>query len=141
MTLRSIAIALLIAFWLPIGAGADSLIANGVPWADLADVETVEVLTQDEDGESRETVIWLIVVDGEGYIRTGGTSWGDNVARDPNIALRIEETEYRVQAEFVEDDALRETITAAFREKYGWSDAMISPIRGSRPRIMHLLPR
>jgi hypothetical protein len=98
-------------------------------------------VTHDEDGDVRDTKVWLAVVDGQGYIRTGGTIWGDNVERDPQLVLRIEAREYPLRAEFVEDDALRERIVATFREKYGWTDGAMNVIRGSRPRIMRLRPR
>ncbi len=107
-------------------------------WSQHAEVDTIYVLTQDEDGDPRETKIWLLVVDGEPYIRTGGSTWGDNVEREPEIALRIGEQEIPVRADFVEEDAQREAVAAAFREKYGGIDWWISWIRGPRPRIMHL---
>ena len=110
-------------------------------WSDVAAVEEVEVLTHDEDGELRETTIWLAVVDGDGFVRTGGSSWGKNLQRDPSLVLRIEGAEYPLRAEFVEDDGLRDRITDTFREKYGFSDWLITPIRGSRPMIMRMLPR
>jgi hypothetical protein len=110
-------------------------------WDALADVETIEVITHDEDGEPRETKIWLAVLDGQGFIRTGGSSWGKNVKRDPDVVLRIEGTEYPLRVEFIEDEGLRERVSAEFREKYGWSDALISQIRGSNPDIMHMIAR
>ncbi len=118
-----------------------SLAAAAPDWNALAEVEEIEVVTVDEDGDVRETTIWLIVVDGQGYIRTGGTRWGDNVERDPNVTLRIEGSEYPLRAEFVEEDAQRERIVVAFREKYGWSDAFIAIFRGSRPKIMRMVDR
>lgn len=120
-----------LACWLPLAAGAEP--------ADYADLDTVVVVTQDEDGDARETTIWITVVDDTAYIRTGGSTWGDNVVRDPSLTLRTESGEQAYTAEFVEDDPLRERITASFREKYGFSDSMISWIRGSRPKIMRLV--
>jgi len=122
--------------------GAVAVGAAELDWNSVADVEEVRVLTTNEDGTPRETTIWLAVVDGRGYIRTGGwTKWGDNVARNPDIALRIGDTEHSLRASFVEDEALRERIVAAFREKYGWSDGFLDVFRGSKPRIMQLDPR
>ena len=120
----------------PIAASADA-----PDWVAVADVRVVNVVTHDEEGDARDTKVWLAVVDGQGYIRTGGTTWGDNVERDPLLVLRVEGTEYPLRAEFVEDDTLRERIVASFREKYGWTDGALNFIRGSRPRIMRLLPR
>ena len=63
-------------------------------------------MTSKEDGSERETKVWLVVVDGQGYIRTSqGTTWGGNVERNPDIALRIEGSEYPLRAVFVEDAA------------------------------------
>ena len=120
------------------GTGASA----GMPdWGAVADVETVEVVTTDEDGSSRETTVWLLVQEGEAYLRTGNTSWGDNVVRTGRLILRIGENEMPLRVEFVEDEAARERLTQGFREKYGWSDAMLGWIRGSHPRLMHLVTR
>jgi hypothetical protein len=115
--------------------------APAVDWSRFTDVDTIFVVTADEDGASRETKIWIAVVDGQAYIRTGGTTWGDNVKRDPAITLRIEGADYPVDVTFIEDDALRERVETTFREKYGWSDAVIGLIRGSRPLIMQVASR
>ena len=135
-------------FWLSLAAllaaGLLSAAAGAAApdWNAAAEVEEVEVLTADEDGSPRETTIWLAVLEGQGYIRTTrSTTWGDNVERDPDIALRIGEEEHSLTAAFVEDAALRERIIQAFRDKYGWFDGLLNVIRGSNPRIMRLDPR
>jgi hypothetical protein len=110
-------------------------------WPALADAETVYVLTTDEDGDTRETKIWMRVIDGTPYIRTSRNShWGDNVERQPEIALRVEEDEYPLRAQFIEGDDERARIVAAFEEKYG-SNPILNWIRGDDPRIMRLDPR
>lgn len=110
-------------------------------WNAVAEVGTVEVVTADEDGSPRETTVWLAVVDGQGYIRTSDTSWGGNIVRNPELSLRIEESEHPLRVEFVEDDALRARIEQAFRVKYGFSDSFIAFFRSERPKIMRLVPR
>lgn len=120
---------------------AAPLWASELDWTAWSDVEQVEVVTRDEDGDLRETTVWIVVVEGRPYIRTGGTRWGGNVERDPNLLLRIEGREIPVRVDFVRDEALRERIGAVFREKYGTFDAFMSLFRGSDPRIMHLTPR
>ena len=134
-TLRISALAALAAL------SAETATAEAPDWQALRDVGTVEVTTADPDGEPRVTTVWLAVLDGQGYVRTGGTRWGDNVARDPNLELAAGAERYPLRVELVEDDALRQRIADAFRAKYGWSDAMLSWLRGGRPRIMRLLPR
>jgi hypothetical protein len=59
--------------------------AGSPDWDALAGVETIEVITHDEAGEPRETTIWLAVLDGQGFIRTGGSAWGKDTKRDPRI--------------------------------------------------------
>ena len=110
-------------------------------WNAAAGVQTVEIVTTNEDGTPRETTIWLAVVDGQGYIRTGNTHWEGNIERNPDVVLRIEKAEYPLRAEFVQDAALRTRIEQVFREKYGFSDAFIGVFRGGEPKIMHLAPR
>ena len=90
------------------------------------------------DGTLRYTTVWLVVVGGRGYIRTGDTTWGANVVRDPDVKLVIGEQEYALRADFVEADDERALVMAAFNEKYGWTDTVIGWFRGARPKIMRL---
>jgi hypothetical protein len=137
---RPCACVLLVAVVCLLGALAAG--AAELDWNSVADLEEVLVLTTNEDGTPRETRIWLAVVDGQGYIRTSGwTRWGDNVERNPDIALRIGDAEHPLRASFVEDEALRARIVATFREKYGRFDGFLGVFRGSKPRIMQLDPR
>ena len=111
-------------------------------WDKVAEVGTIEIVTHDEDGDARETTIWFAVVDGQGFIRTGNSTWGENIRRDPSdVVLRIEDVEYPLRAEFIENDSLRERVVAAFRDKYGWFDGFINFVRGKRPNIMHMISR
>ena len=123
--------------WLAAGPAG----ATEPDWSALADAETVYVLTSDEDGDTRETKIWMSVIDGTPYIRTSRrSSWGDNVERNPEIALRVDATEYPLHAQFIDEADERARIVAAFEEKYG-SNPILNWIRGDDPRIMRLAPR
>ena len=116
--------------------------ASEPDWDKVAGVGTIQVITHDEDGAARETKIWLAVVDGQGFIRTGDTHWGKNIRRNPaDVVLRIEGKEYPLRAEFIENDKLRERVVAAFRAKYGWFDGFVNFVRGSHPNIMHMISR
>jgi hypothetical protein len=111
-------------------------------WDALADVPRIEIVTHDEDGNARETTIWFAVLDGQGFIRTGNSRWGENIRRNPSdVVLRIEGKEYPLRAEFIENDSLRARVVAAFRAKYGWYDGFINFVRGKRPNIMHMISR
>jgi hypothetical protein len=131
--LRALALALSIAL-LALAAAA----SEPPDWDAIKDVDTVSVGTTNADGTVRYTTVWLVVVGGRGYLRTGNTTWGENVARDPNVTLVIDEKEYALRVELVEAEDERALVTAAFNEKYGWSDSMIGWFRGGRPKIMRL---
>jgi len=120
--------------------GSVALAAEGSDpdWDAVSEMSTVEVLTVDEDGSQRVTTVWLIVYEGEAIVRTGGSRWGSNVVRDGELTLRIDEVDYAMTVIFEEDDARRQEIKQAFREKYGWFDGMVSWIRGDRPKHMRL---
>jgi hypothetical protein len=110
-------------------------------WNAVKDVGNVEIITTDEDGDARETTIWLAVVDGQGYIRTGNSTWKGNIERNPDVTLRIDEAEYALRAEFVTDAELKARVAQALREKYGLSDSFIDIFRSGDPNIMRLVPR
>jgi hypothetical protein len=114
---------------------------EAIEWDRYSEEETVEVITTNEDGSARETKVWLAVVDGQGYIRTGKTRWGGNLERNPEIILRIGETELPLRVEFVTDQTERDAVKAALRAKHGFSDWILNPIRGKNPKIMRLVPR
>jgi hypothetical protein len=117
-------------------------IAAEPDWEKVKDVGRIQIVTHDEDGDARETTIWLAVVDGQGFIRTGNSKWLANIHRNPSdVVLRIEGVEYPLRAEFIENDKLRERVTAAFHAKYGWVDSMAHLMRGGRPNIMHMISR
>lgn len=132
---------LLIALILPAPVLAEGTTGEGPEWELVADVDTVQIVTENDDGTRRNTTVWLAVVDEQGYVRTGGSSWGKQVKADPDVELRIGEDTYALRALFVEDPELRERITDAFREKYGFADVLASVVRGSNPLIMRLTSR
>ncbi len=137
--LRGHAVALGLIVAVVIAAAGGSARAAAPDWNAIADADTVVISTTNENGSTRRTTIWLVVVDGEAYIRTSrSTRWGGNVERDPDVALRGGDSVYRVRASFVEDEPLRARIVESFREKYGWTDAVANLMRGSHPRIMRL---
>jgi hypothetical protein len=136
LTRNRLAVVLSLAF---VATGARATEPN---WERIADVGEIEVITHDEDGDEREATIWFAVLDGQGFIRTGDSTWGENIKRHPaDVVLRIEGVEYPLQAEFIENDSLRERVEAAFRAKYGWFDGFVNFVRGKRPNIMHMISR
>jgi hypothetical protein len=129
---------MLVGLALGLGAAAP---AAAVDWAALAGEETVVVVTADEDGGPRETTVWLAVVGDQGYLRTGGTTWGDNAERAPEITLRAGGSDHPLRAERVRDPALIDRVQTAMREKYGSSDVLSGWIRWGEVRIFRLAER
>ena len=116
--------------------------ASPIDWGALAGEQTVVIRTSEADGAPRETTVWLVVVAGQGYIRTGETHWHANIAREPKIGVRIADHDYAVTAEHVTDPALREKIEAAFYEKYGFSDTFVGWFTDrTKAQILALVPR
>jgi hypothetical protein len=111
-----------------------------VDWNAHRDVETVVIVTLDEDGAARETTIWLCVAGGQGYVRGGSGRWVANTARSGDVTLRVGESALAVRATKVTDAGEVERVTAAYREKYGFSDVLAGWIRGE-PTLFRLAPR
>ena len=110
-------------------------------WDSVADVSVIEVVTQDSDGDLREAKVWFVLVEGVPYLRTNRSRWLDNLRRDPNLVLRIDERDYEARAEEVAGDTVVESVDAASLEKYGWQERMIHPFRMAKPDILRILPR
>ena len=110
-------------------------------WESLADVDVIEVVTEDEDGDPRETKVWFVTLEGETYLRTSASRWLENLRRDPNLRLRIEDREYEARAEEATTEALIEAVDAATREKYGFQERVIHVFRMRKPEILKLAPR
>jgi hypothetical protein len=127
-----------VALWLLAGAAR----AEPIDWNALAGEQTVVVLTKEADGAPRETTVWLAVVDGQGYLRTGDTHWHGNIQRDAKIGVRIAGKDYAVTAEHVSDPALRAKVNATFNTKYGFSDTFIGWFTDHpNAQILALVPR
>ena len=116
-------------------SSAESATADWSKWSDLP---TVEVITTDEDGRPRTTTVWIVVVEGQAYLRTGNTIWGGNVEREGNLKLKGAPGEHQCRAERITDLSLQEKVMAAFRAKYGFRDVISSVIRLGKSLIFRL---
>jgi hypothetical protein len=118
--------------------------ASSPDWTSAANVETIRIRTTDADGSTRERTVWLLVHDGQGFVRAGSTSrWDGNVDAVPDVSVQIGETWYDLRATRIPEGAVYDAVMAGMREKYGWQDAVLSPLRflGGSPRILRLDPR
>lgn len=146
MTRRSsqaLRIAIGTAAWL-LAAPAARAVMSMPDWAAVGDVGTIQIVATDAEGASIERTIWLVVVDGRGYIRAGATSrWDQGLDANPDVTIRIADVDYELRAARVPEGVRYDQINEAFRAKYGFSDALMSIIRGvgGTPRIMELQAR
>jgi len=115
--------------------------AHGSPldWTRFTDTQTIQIVSTDEDGGQRLTTIWIVVLDRQAYIRTAGTTWGDNVEREGALKLREIAGDRPLRAEKVLSAAEVERVVAAFREKYGTTDAVMELLRFGERRVFRLL--
>jgi hypothetical protein len=109
-------------------------------WARVSDVGVVEILTNDEDGDLRETKVWFVLIDGTAYLRTNKSRWLENIRRDPGIRIRIDGAEYVQLARDVSSPEMIERVDEASRAKYGWQEAFIHVFRMRDPQILRLAP-
>ena len=112
--------------------------AAAVEWKELAKANTVTITTTDADGSPRHTTVWMVVVDGFPYVRTGNTHWAENIARDPNVMLNVDKEDFVLRAVQVHDALLIERLQAAFHEKYGWSDSFVNLFPSSGVKLFRL---
>jgi hypothetical protein len=115
--------------------------AAEIDWTPFAEEEVVVILTVDPDGETRETSVWVVVVDDAAWVRTNDSRWLANIRRDPELRMRVREREYPLRAEESPDAAIRERVEAGFKQKYGWLQRMMSALRMREPTVLRLEPR
>jgi hypothetical protein len=112
--------------------------ASDLDWDLYSDVDVIEIITSDEDGEMRETKVWFVLVDDVPILRTSGSRWLENIRRDPLVTIRIEGEEYLQMAREVTSDEMIARVDEASREKYGWQDAFIHAFRIADPDLLAL---
>ena len=112
--------------------------ASGADWRPFAETDVVHVVTQDEDGAERDTPVWFVVVEGDGFVRTNDSRWLANIRRGSRITLRVDEAVRVVTAEEVGDPALTSAVEQAFKAKYGFVQRMMSAFRVREPTVLRL---
>jgi hypothetical protein len=112
--------------------------AGASDWGPFAEADVVHVVTTDEDGEVRETPVWFVVVEGEGFVRTNDSRWLANIRRGSEVALRLDDSERAVTAEETEDAAVSAAVEEAFKAKYGLVQRIMSAFRVREPTLLRL---
>jgi hypothetical protein len=115
--------------------------ADGFDWTPFEQEDVIQVLTHDEDGELRDTTVWVVVLDGSGYVRTNASRWLENIQRNPEVQVRVRGYDYLMRAEEVRATALRESVEGAYKKKYGLLQRTMSLFRFREPTVLRLVPR
>jgi hypothetical protein len=122
-------------------ANAGSVLAAELDWQPFQDTDVIEILTQDEDGAQRETSVWIVTLDGHGYVRTNDSRWLANIRRGSAIALRLDAQEFPVAAREPNDAAITARVEEQFKQKYGFMQRVMSAFRMREPTVLELSAR
>ena len=118
--------------------GAGAALAEPFDWKTASSESVVEILTSDDDGTLRETPVWIVVIDGAGYVRTNESRWLANIRRHSAVRLRVQDAEHAVRATEIHDVQLAGRVEEAFKKKYGNTQRLMSLFRTSEPTVLRL---
>jgi hypothetical protein len=101
---------------------------------DLLDgTQEIEIETQAPDKAARRTVIWVVVDDGEVFVRTfrgAGSAWFKDIVANPAVAIHVDGKRLPATAIPATDPDAIERTSAGFLRKYGddpASKSMVAP--------------
>lgn len=114
---------------------------NAMPRWDPAvfrDASTIKILTTEPDAGEHWSNLWVVVIDGQPYVRLGDRAYGriQRNTTSPYVKLKVGEQEFdKVKVEEMPD--MKEKVAAAMAEKY-WMDILIR--HESHPMVARLVP-
>jgi hypothetical protein len=88
----------------------------------LDDAIEVDARTPRSDGSISSRPIWVVVTDGDAYVRSyrgPGGAWYRRAQADGRLALVAGQTEIDAAVEPATDDDVNRRVSEAYREKYG----------------------
>jgi hypothetical protein len=101
--------------------------------ARLEAAEEVEIETQAPDQKARRTVIWLVVDDGDAFVRTNkgpDSRWYRDAMANPAVAIHVDGRRLAATAIPATDPDSIERASSGFRRKYATDrsmPAMVAP--------------
>ena len=123
-------------------ASTPPMVATGpVDWDAIGATRTPWIVTNRPDGSEKSRPIWVVVMDGRGYVRTAQSSWLADIQNDANVKLRVGEIAYPLRAVPVVNRSLRDQVSQGFRDKYGAFDFLIHPWGAPAANVMVLVER
>jgi len=127
--------------WLAIASFSAEAWSVGFDWTPFQQENVIHLLTHDEDGDLRDTKVWVVVLDGSGFVRTNASRWLENIQRNPEVQVKLRGYDYLMRAEEVKDAALKDHVEVAYQEKYGFLQRVMSLFRFREPTVLRLVPR
>jgi hypothetical protein len=106
--------------------------------------EVVNLTTVDADGALFDTQLWIVDIDGTGWLRAGRpvAHWLARVRAHPAVEVKRGESVGLYTAVPVDDATMRERVNRAMAEKYGTADRMTSRFLDPRRSVpIRLDPR
>ncbi len=98
----------------------------------LDDAQEVEIETQAPDKAARRTVVWVVVDDGEAFVRTykgPGSRWYRDVVANPAVAIHVGDKRLPASAIAATDPDSVERTSAGFLRKYAADPAAQAMVR------------
>jgi len=112
-----------------------------IDWQRFQEQDVIQILTTDEDGDPRETSVWVVTLDGNGYVRTNDSRWLANIRRGSEVVLRLDSEEFPVAARETDDPEITARVEESFKEKYGFLQRVMSVFRTTEPTVLELTAR
>ena len=131
-------LSLVISITSALAAWADGQVVPGWNPAVFQDASTIKIMTTEPDIGEHWSNLWVVVIDGQPYVRLGDRSYGriQRNSTSPYVKLKVADQEFdKVKVEEVPD--MKEKVAAAMAAKY-WMDVLIR--HESHPMVARLVP-
>jgi hypothetical protein len=119
-------------------ASADDKAVPGWDPTVFRDASTIKVMTTEPDVGEHWSNLWVVVIDGQPYVRLGDRSYGriQRNTTSPYVKLKVADQEFD-RVKVVEMPDMKEKVAAAMADKY-WMDVLIR--HESHPMVARLVP-
>jgi hypothetical protein len=119
-------------------ARTDDKTVPGWDPAVFRDASTIKIMTTEPDVGEHWSNLWVVVIDGQPYVRLGDRSYGriQRNSTSPYVKLKVADQEFdKVKVE--ETPEMKEKVGTAMADKY-WMDVLIR--HESHPMVARLVP-
>src|ERR1700723_2427130 len=131
-------VAFVVSIALAAAARADDKAVPGWDPTVFRDASTIKIMTTEPDAGEHWSNLWVVVIDGQPYVRLGDRSYGriQKNSTSPYVKLKVADKEFdKVKVQEVPD--MKDKVAAAMADKY-WMDVIIR--HESHPMVARLVP-